>query len=91
VACGLPALLSQAANVDGIVQPGVTGWEVPTANQAALATALAEAIATPPERLARMGRRGRDHVVARFAPHDTYAVEQTVAVYDQLLGEAGLA
>ena len=26
---GLPALLSHAANVDGIVQPGVTGWEIP--------------------------------------------------------------
>jgi len=91
VACGMPALLSQAANVDGIVQPGTTGWEVPTANQAALAAALAEAVATPSDRLAEMGRRGRAHVVARFAPHDTYAVEQTVAVYDQLLGEARLS
>jgi glycosyltransferase involved in cell wall biosynthesis len=91
VACGLPALLSEAANVDGIVRPGETGWEVPTGNQAALATALAEAVATTADALAEMGRRGRAHVVARFAPSETFAVDQTVAIYDQLLGEAGLA
>ncbi len=90
-ACGLPALLSHAANVDGIVQPGATGWEVPTGNQAALADALAGAVATPPVRLAEMGRAGRARVVARFAPHEAFAVDQTVAVYDALLAEAGLS
>ncbi len=90
VACGLPALLSHAANVDGIVQPGTTGWEVPTGNQAALADALADLVAATPARLAQMGRDGRARVVARFAPHDAYAVDQTVAVYDALLAEAGL-
>jgi glycosyltransferase involved in cell wall biosynthesis len=88
VACGLPALLSHAANVDGIVRPGATGWEIPTANQAALAAALADALATPTARLAEMGRGGRDHVVARFAPRDGHVVDQTVAVYDELLAEA---
>ena len=29
-ASGLPAILSHAANLDGIVAPGETGWEVPT-------------------------------------------------------------
>lgn len=89
VACGLPALLSHAANVDGIVRPGATGWEIPTGNQASLAAALAEVVATPADRLAAMGRQGRAHVVARFAPRDGFVVDQMVAVYDQLLAEAG--
>ncbi|HVT07109.1 MAG TPA: glycosyltransferase [Polyangia bacterium] len=90
-ACGLPALLSHAANVDGIVQPGVTGWEVPTGNQAALMAALADAVATPADTLAEMGRRGRTRVVERFAPTESFVIDQMVAVYDQLLAEKALA
>ncbi len=89
VACGLPALLSQAANVDGIVRPNATGWEIPTGNQAALVAALADVVAAPPDRLGAMGQAGRAHVVARFAPHEGYIVDQMVAVYDELLAEAG--
>jgi glycosyltransferase involved in cell wall biosynthesis len=84
-ASGLPAILSHAANVDGIVRPVETGWEVPTGRHRPLVRALEEALATPPERLAAMGRRGRDHVVARFAPTESFAVDQMVAVYDELL------
>ncbi len=90
-ACGLPALLSHAANVDGIVQPGVTGWEIPTGNQAALMAALADAVATPADTLAEMGRRGRTRVVERFAPTDSFVIDQMVAVYDQLLAEKAVA
>ncbi|HVV17686.1 MAG TPA: glycosyltransferase [Polyangia bacterium] len=86
-AAALPALLSHAANVDGIVHPGVTGWEIPTGNQAALIAALADAVAMPADKLAEMGRRGRTRVVERFAPTDTFVVDQMVAVYDQLLAE----
>ncbi len=86
-AAGLPALLSHAANVDGIVQPGVTGWEIPTGNQAALMAALADAVAAPARELAQMGRRGRTRVVERFAPTESFVVDQMVAVYDQLLAE----
>ena len=35
-----------------------------------------------------MGRRGREHVVARFAPSESFAVDQMVAVYDELLAGA---
>jgi hypothetical protein len=65
----------------------VTGWEIPTGNQAALIAALADAVATPPQRLADMGRLGRTRVVARFAPTDSFVIDQMVAVYDQLLAE----
>jgi glycosyltransferase involved in cell wall biosynthesis len=84
-ASGLPAILSRAANVDGIVRPGETGWEVPTGRHRPLVRALEEALAMPAARLAAMGRRGRDHVVARFAPSESFAVDQMVAVYDELL------
>jgi glycosyltransferase involved in cell wall biosynthesis len=84
-AAGLPAILSHAANVDGIVRPGETGWEVPTGRRGPLARALEEALAASPDELAAMGRRGRAHVVARFAPHGSYALDQMVAVYDELL------
>ncbi|MES1164936.1 MAG: glycosyltransferase, partial [Verrucomicrobiota bacterium] len=90
-ASGLPALLSHAANVDGIVQPGATGWEIPTGNQAALIAALADAVATPAHKLAEMGQRGRTRVVARFAPTESFVIDQMVAVYDQLLAESAPA
>ena len=57
-ASGLPALLSHAANLDGIVAPGETGWEVPTGRQGPLVDALAEALALPLERWRRWA--GRD-------------------------------
>jgi glycosyltransferase involved in cell wall biosynthesis len=87
-AAGLPAILSHAANVDGIVRPGETGWEVATGRHRPLCRALEEALATPPARLVEMGRRGRDHVAARFAPNESFAIEKMVAIYDELLAGA---
>jgi len=87
-AAGLPALLSHAANVDGIVQPGATGWEVPTLRHRPLVQALDEALATPAERLAEMGRAGRAHVTERFAPRRDHVLDQMVAVYDEMLSSA---
>lgn len=89
-ACGLPAVLSHAANVDGIVEPGRTGWEVTLLRNEPLVTALDELLATPTARLEEMGRDSRERVAARFAPSPTFAVDSTVAVYDQLLRNAGI-
>ena len=88
-AAGLPAILSHAANVDGIVRPGETGWEVPTLRHAPLVEALEAALATPADRLAEMGRAGRAHVTARFAPRKDHVLDQMVAVYDELLAGTG--
>jgi glycosyltransferase involved in cell wall biosynthesis len=90
-AAGLPAILSYAANVDEIVRDGATGWEVPTGRHAALVRALEAALARSGDDLVAMGRRGRAHVVARFAPHDNYAVDQIAAVYDELLADNAAA
>jgi len=85
----LPAILSHAANVDSIVQPGETGWEVPTLRHQPLVDALEAALATPADRLAEMGRAGRAHVTARFAPRKDHVLDQMVAVYDELLTGTG--
>ena len=88
-AAGLPALLSHAANLDGIVEPGVSGWEVPTGWPRPLARALEEAFALPPERWREMGRHARSRVVARFAPRENHVIDQMVAVYDEVLAAPG--
>jgi glycosyltransferase involved in cell wall biosynthesis len=86
-ASGMPAVLSHAANLDGIVRPGETGWEVKTGWPGPLARALREALAVAPERLREMGARSREHVVARFAPRENHVLDQMIAVYDELLAE----
>ena len=83
-ATGLPAILSHAANVDCIIQDGVSGWEVPTGAHYPLVTALAAALQMPPDDLQVMGAAARAGVSARFAPHENYVVDQTIAVYDEL-------
>jgi glycosyltransferase involved in cell wall biosynthesis len=90
-ASGLPAILSHAANVDAVVEPGESGWEVATGRHQPLVRALAEAVSLPAERLAEMGRRSRAHVVARFAPRPAHVLDQMVAVYDELLASAAPA
>jgi colanic acid/amylovoran biosynthesis glycosyltransferase len=85
-ASGLPAILSHAANLDGIVAPGETGWEVPTGNHGALVDALDAALGLPRERWQAMGRAGRERVNALFRPEQ--ALSETLATYDSLLAEA---
>jgi glycosyltransferase involved in cell wall biosynthesis len=84
-ACGLPAILSHAANVDRVVEPGSTGIEVPTWSWTGLARALEKMLARSSAELRAMGLRGREHVAARFAPTPNHIVDRTVQVYDQLL------
>jgi glycosyltransferase involved in cell wall biosynthesis len=84
-ASGLPAVLSHAANLDQIVAPGETGWEVTTGHHGALAEALVEALALPRERWAEMGARGRQRIETLFQPGRVVA--ETVAAYDELLAE----
>jgi glycosyltransferase involved in cell wall biosynthesis len=79
-------MLSHAANLDGIVTPGETGWEVPTGRQASLVEALAEALALPRARWRLMGQAGRERVTSLFRPER--ALAETLATYDSLLAEA---
>jgi glycosyltransferase involved in cell wall biosynthesis len=87
-ACALPAILSHAANLDGVIEPGAGGWEVPTGRHRPLVAALDAALTTPVARLRTMGQAARAHVVARFAPRENHVIDQTVAVYDLLTAGA---
>ena len=88
-ACGLPAVVSHAANVDQLVVDGETGFQVPTFNRGALATALGRCLALDEQTRRRMGAAGRAHIVARFSA-DRIRDEMT-NLYDSLLRERGLA
>src|SRR6185312_13120050 len=77
-ASGLPAILSHAANLDGIVAPGETGWEVPTGRQRPLVGALAEALALPPARWRELGHVGLGSAPPR-APDDARALVRAMA------------
>jgi len=88
-ASGLPAVVSHAANIDGIVVDGESGYEVPTFDHDALAEALARVIATGADERRAMGARGRAHVAATFSVERILA--ETVKLYDGLLAAKGIA
>ncbi|HEX9109629.1 MAG TPA: glycosyltransferase [Longimicrobiales bacterium] len=72
LALGRPVVTTAIAGIPELVQSGVTGWLVPAGAVDALASAMREALDSPPERLAEMGRAGaalvaRDHDAAREA------------------------
>lgn len=88
-ACGLPAVVSHAANVDGAVIEGVTGFEVGTLRHGALAGAIGRMLALDDATRRQMGAAGRERVVQRFSA--TRVIGETVALYDQMLAAKGLA
>jgi glycosyltransferase involved in cell wall biosynthesis len=64
MASGLPALASRVSGSEDFVVPGRNGWLFEVSDVPALAAALREAQALPPERLAAMGRQARADVEA---------------------------
>ncbi|MCC6749262.1 MAG: glycosyltransferase [Deltaproteobacteria bacterium] len=84
MASGLPMLITEPSNTDGVVIPGAHGWELPSENTAALAEALAEAIRAPRELRHAMGERGRAHVTQAFSAERVAG--DFVRLYDELLG-----
>jgi glycosyltransferase involved in cell wall biosynthesis len=61
-----------------------TGWLVPPNDAAALADAMAEALSLDTPSRTAMGARAREHVLRSFALSTMR--QQTLAVYDELLG-----
>ncbi len=66
MAAGRPVIATAIAGLPELVTPE-TGWLVPAGDAEALAGAISTLAATPPERLAEMGRAARARV---FARHD---------------------
>jgi glycosyltransferase involved in cell wall biosynthesis len=87
-ACGLPAVVSHAANIDRIVLDGESGFEAPTLDHDALAEALARMLAKSADERRAMGERGRANVAATFSVDRV--LEETVRLYDGLLAAKGL-
>lgn len=88
-ACGLPAVVSHAANIDGLVIDGETGFEAPTFAHDRLAEALGKMLALPTTVRRQMGERGRLHIASTFSVERVH--DEVVALYDRLLREKGLA
>jgi glycosyltransferase involved in cell wall biosynthesis len=88
-ACGLPAVVSHAANIDGLVLDGESGFEVPTLDHDALAEALARLLALDGDARRAMGARGRAHIAETFGVDRI--LDETVRLYDGLLAAKGMA
>ncbi len=74
-AAGRPAIATAIAGVPELVTPE-TGWLVPAGDAAALALAIRHLAATPPDRLAEMGRAARKAVLRQ---HDITNEAETLA------------
>ena len=64
-ACGVPAIAAAVGGPADIVREGETGWLVPPDDEAALASAIVEAVANPRERR-RRGELARSESAGRF-------------------------
>jgi len=82
-ACERPLLLSHAANLDGILAHGETGFEFASGYIEPMAQAIARALATPAEQAQAMGRAGRQRVLAQFA--NDKVMNHLIALYHELL------
>lgn len=87
-ACGLPVIVSRAANRDGVVLDGESGFEVPTLDAVALAAAIEKLVRSSVDVRRAMGSCGRQRVASLF--HPDRALAEMVSLYDQLLAEKGL-
>jgi glycosyltransferase involved in cell wall biosynthesis len=88
-ACGVPAVVSHAANIDRLVLDGESGFEVPTFDHSALAKGLGRMLALDDGERRAMGARGRAHVAEQFGPDRVLG--ETVRLYDDLLSAKGRA
>jgi len=82
-ASGVPLLMSHSANLDRVMEPGLTGIEFRTGSVLAIANTVREALQIPEAKRKEMGRAGRERVLARFDPDA--ALDDTLRIYDELL------
>ena len=65
MALGRPVISTYIAGIPELVQPGQTGWLVPSSDEVALAGAMREALNTPIDRLSVMGAAARKWIAER--------------------------
>jgi glycosyltransferase involved in cell wall biosynthesis len=83
MACGTPAIVSPAANVDGLVTHGREGLVCDGTSAAAIASTLEQFFALGPEARDALGRAGRKHAEHRFPMR--HMIERTSSVYERVL------
>ena len=84
MACGTAVVASRVGGITEVVVDGETGMLVPPGDPAALAAAV-RALASDPERSARLGRAGRERVEAAFSW--TRIAERTLSVYADAIAD----
>lgn len=84
LACGTPALVTPAANVDVLVVDGRDGVVCADPSPVAIAEGLGRLLARDDDAVARMRSASRGHAAARFTVERMAAA--TMAVYDRVLG-----
>jgi glycosyltransferase involved in cell wall biosynthesis len=77
MAAGLPVISTPLAGVPEMVEPGATGELVPERDPAALATAI-ERLLDDPERMRRLGARGREIAREKFSIEESARQLRTV-------------
>jgi len=65
LACGLPVVATDLSGIPELIRPGETGWLVPPEDPGALAEAMLDVYANPPEAL-RRAKAGRQLVLDEF-------------------------
>jgi glycosyltransferase involved in cell wall biosynthesis len=83
MACGRPVIVSSAANAEGIVEEGKTGFVFPAGNPEALANCLRRALTLPDATRRAMGREARAEVERHFSA--AAMVNRFEALYEELL------
>jgi sugar transferase (PEP-CTERM/EpsH1 system associated) len=82
MACGLPVVATRVGGSPELVEDGVTGVLVPSADPVAMATALL-AYVRDPQLIRRHGCAGRERIVREFSMHAM--VHSYLAVYDSFM------
>jgi glycosyltransferase involved in cell wall biosynthesis len=82
-AMGRPVVVADQGGAREAILPGISGILLPSGDATALAWAIKEIVALPPEARAAMGDRGRTHVLENFTL-ERMAVE-TLSLYRELL------
>jgi glycosyltransferase involved in cell wall biosynthesis len=84
MACGVPVIVSHAANTDELVTDGKEGLVCEDNRSAGIARALRRFFALSAAERAAMGAAGHEHATTRFAV--SRMVARTVEVYTRVLG-----
>lgn len=84
-ASGRPIVTTDIPGCREVVHDGVNGFLIPPKDVAALADAIDRLLASP-ELRARLGAVGRERALAEFS--EEIVVEQTMRLYDEVLGAA---